>query len=60
MPGNFSLPGFTMTDEDFIDWDVGASMNFADNFDGFISYRGMSGNDDQSSGVINLGIRKTF
>ncbi|MBP7370513.1 MAG: autotransporter domain-containing protein [Arenimonas sp.] len=60
MPGNFSLPGYLLTDEDFIDWNVGASMNFAENFDGYISYRGLSGNDRQDSGVINLGIRKTF
>lgn len=60
LPGNFVLPGYVLTDEDFIDWNIGASMTFSDSLDGFISYRGMSGNDDQNSGVINLGLRKTF
>ena len=40
LAGNFSLPGYDLVDGDFIDWNVGASMTFANNFDGFISYRG--------------------
>ena len=60
MPGNFSLPGYELTDGDFIDWNIGASMTFSEGFDGYISYRGLSGNDNQDGGVINLGIRKTF
>ena len=60
LAGNFSLPGYDLVDGDFIDWNVGASMTFANNFDGFISYRGMSGNDNESNGVLNLGIRKIF
>jgi outer membrane lipase/esterase len=60
MPGNFSLPGYELVDGDFIDWNIGASMTFSEGFDGYISYRGLSGNDNQDGGVINLGVRKTF
>jgi outer membrane lipase/esterase len=60
MPGNFVMPGFTPSDDNYIDWNIGASMRFADSFDGFISYRAMSGNSQQDQSVINLGIRKTF
>lgn len=60
MPGNFSLGGFAPTDDSFIDWDLGVSMKFAESFDGFISYRGRTGNDLQDNGTFNLGLRKTF
>ena len=60
MPGNFSLGGYAPTDDSFIDWDLGVSMKFAESFDGFISYRGRTGNDQQDNGTFNLGLRKTF
>ena len=60
MPGNFSLGGYAPTDDSFIDWNVGASMSFAESFDGFLSYRGRTGNDQQDNGTFSLGVRKTF
>jgi outer membrane lipase/esterase len=60
MPGNFSLGGYAPTDDSFIDWNVGASMSFAESFDGFLSYRGRNGNDQQDNGTFSLGVRKTF
>ena len=60
LPANFVMPGFAPSDDNYIDWDVGASMRFADSFDGFISYRARTGNDTQDNNSINVGIRKTF
>ncbi len=60
LPANFVMPGFAPSDDSYIDWDVGASMTFADSFDGFVSYRARSGNDSQDNDSINVGIRKTF
>jgi outer membrane lipase/esterase len=60
MPGNFSLGGYAPTDDSFIDWNVGASMVFAESFDGFLSYRGRTGNDQQDNGSFSIGVRKTF
>jgi outer membrane lipase/esterase len=60
MPGNFSLGGYAPTDDSFIDWNVGASMVFAESFDGFLSYRGRTGNDQQDNGTFSIGVRKTF
>jgi outer membrane lipase/esterase len=60
MPGNFSLGGYAPTDDSFIDWNVGASMVFAESFDGFLSYRGRTGNDQQDNGTFSVGVRKTF
>lgn len=60
MPGNFSLGGYAPTDDSFIDWNVGASMRFAESFDGFLSYRGRTGNDQQDNGTFSIGVRKTF
>lgn len=60
LPANFVMPGFAPSDDNYIDWDVGASMRFADSFDGYISYRARTGNDSQDNNSINVGIRKTF
>ncbi len=60
LPANFVSPGFAPSDDNYIDWDVGASMRFAESFDGFISYRARTGNDTQDNNSINVGLRKTF
>lgn len=60
LPGNFSLPGFAPGDDSYIDWNVGASMNFSEGFDGYVSYRARTGNDVQDNDSISVGIRKTF
>jgi len=60
LPANFSMPGFTPSDESYIDWNVGGSLQFSEGFDGFISYRARTGNDTQDNDSINVGIRKSF
>lgn len=60
LPANFSMPGFTPSDESYIDWNVGGSLQFSEGFDGFISYRARTGNDSQDNDSINVGIRKSF
>lgn len=60
LPANFSMPGFTPSDESYIDWNVGGSLQFSEGFDGFISYRARTGNDVQDNDSINIGIRKSF
>jgi outer membrane lipase/esterase len=60
MPGNFSMGGFTPDDDSFIDWNLGVSMTFADSFDGYLSYRGRTGNEVIDHGAFSLGLRKTF
>jgi len=57
---SFSLGGYIPSNESYIDVNLGASLNFSEGFDGFISYRGRTTNDKQSNDTVNVGIRKTF
>lgn len=57
---SFSLGGYIPSSESYIDVNLGASLNFSEGFDGYISYRARATNDNQSNDTVNVGIRKTF
>jgi outer membrane lipase/esterase len=59
MNGRFELPGFTPS-EDWIEADLGLSMQFGENTVGALSYRGTFADDQVENGSFNLTVSTNF
>ncbi len=60
LPGSFTMGGYTPGTDEFIDYNVGAAMTFAEVWDGYLSFRGQSSDGVQDGYAISLGVRRTF
>ncbi len=59
MGGQFTLAGFTPS-EDWIEADLGLSVEFSDTIDGYVGYHGRLSDDNQDSKTFNLGVSVKF
>jgi outer membrane lipase/esterase len=60
LPGSFTFGGYTPGTDEFIDYNIGAAMTFAEVWDGYLSFRGQSSDGVQDGYAISLGVRRTF
>lgn len=60
LPGSFTQGGYIPGTDDFIDYNIGAAMTFAEVWDGYLSFRGLSSDGVQDGYAISLGVRRTF
>lgn len=60
LPGSFTLGGYVPGTDDFIDYNIGAAMTFAETWEGYLSFRDTTSDGVQDNYAISLGVRKTF
>lgn len=59
MGGQFTLPGYTPS-QDWIEADLGVSVEFTDSIDGYVGYHGRLNDDAQDNSSFNLGVSVKF
>jgi outer membrane lipase/esterase len=59
MNGQFTLPGFTPSDN-WIEADLGLSVQFSDATAGYVGYHGRLSDDNQDNSSFNLGVNVKF
>ncbi len=59
MNGQFTLPGFTPSDN-WIEADLGLSVEFSDSIAGYVGYHGRFSDDTQDNKSFNLGVNVKF
>ncbi len=59
MNGQFTLPGFTPSDN-WIEADLGLSVEFSDSTSGYVGYHGRFSDDTQDNKSFNLGVNVKF
>ncbi len=60
LPGSFTLGGYVPGTDDFIDYNIGAAMTFAETWEGYLSFRDTTSDGVQDNYAISLGVRKSF
>jgi outer membrane lipase/esterase len=60
LPGSFTQGGYIPGTDDFIDYNIGAAMTFAETWEGYLSFRDTTSDGVQDNYAISLGVRKSF